>query len=39
MKRKLLEGVKVADFCWVWVGPMTTKTLADQGAEVLRIES
>jgi len=39
MKRKLLEGVKIADFCWVWVGPMTTKTLADQGAQVLRIES
>jgi len=39
MKRKLLEGVKIADFCWVWVGPMTTKTLADQGAKVLRIES
>jgi benzylsuccinate CoA-transferase BbsF subunit len=39
MKRKLLDGVKIADFCWVWVGPMTTKTLADQGAQVLRIES
>jgi benzylsuccinate CoA-transferase BbsF subunit len=39
VKRKLLEGVKICDFCWVWVGPMTTKTLADQGAQVLRIES
>jgi crotonobetainyl-CoA:carnitine CoA-transferase CaiB-like acyl-CoA transferase len=39
MTRKLLEGVKIADFCWVWVGPMTTKTLGDQGAEVIRIES
>lgn len=39
MTRKLLDGVKIADFCWVWVGPMTTKTLADQGADVLRIES
>jgi len=39
MKKKLLEGVKVADFCRVIVGPLTTKTLADQGAEVVRIES
>ena len=39
MSKKLLEGIKVADFCWVWVGPMSTKTLADQGAEVIRIES
>jgi benzylsuccinate CoA-transferase BbsF subunit len=38
MRTKLLEGVKICDFCWVWVGPMTTKTLADQGAEVIKIE-
>ena len=38
MTRRLLEGVKVCDFCWVWVGPMTTKTLADYGAEVIKIE-
>jgi len=38
MRRRLLEGVKICDFCWVWVGPMTTKTLADQGAEVIKIE-
>lgn len=34
-----LEGVKVADFTWVWTGPTTTKVLADFGATVLRIES
>ncbi len=39
MRKRLLEGVKICDFCWVWVGPMTTKTLADQGAEVIKIES
>jgi len=39
MGKKPLEGIKIADFTWVWVGPMTTKTLADQGAQVIRIES
>jgi benzylsuccinate CoA-transferase BbsF subunit len=34
-----LEGIKVADFTWVWTGPTTTKVLADFGATVLRIES
>ncbi|MEE9517236.1 MAG: CoA transferase [Candidatus Adiutricales bacterium] len=34
-----LEGVKVADFTWVWTGPTSTKVLADFGATVLRIES
>jgi crotonobetainyl-CoA:carnitine CoA-transferase CaiB-like acyl-CoA transferase len=39
MKKRVLEGVKVADFCRVIVGPLTTKTLADHGATVVRIES
>ncbi|MFC1965428.1 CaiB/BaiF CoA transferase family protein [Chloroflexota bacterium] len=38
MPKKLLEGIKVADFTQVFTGPLTTKTLADYGAEVIRIE-
>jgi benzylsuccinate CoA-transferase BbsF subunit len=34
-----LDGLKVLDFCWVAVGPMTTKYLAEYGATVLRVES
>ena len=34
-----LEGIKVADFTWVWTGPTTTKVLADFGATVIRLES
>ena len=33
------EGVKVADFSWVGVGPITMRYLADYGATVVRIES
>jgi crotonobetainyl-CoA:carnitine CoA-transferase CaiB-like acyl-CoA transferase len=34
-----LEGVHILDFAWVGVGPITTKYLADNGADVIRIES
>ena len=34
-----LAGLKVLDFCWVAVGPMTTSYLAEYGATVVRIES
>ncbi len=34
-----LEGLKVLDFCWVAVGPMTTRYLAEYGATVVRVES
>ncbi len=38
MVEKLLEGIKVADFSRVIVGPLTAKTLCDYGAEVIKIE-
>jgi crotonobetainyl-CoA:carnitine CoA-transferase CaiB-like acyl-CoA transferase len=33
------EGIQVADFAWVGVGPISAKYLADHGADVIRIES
>jgi benzylsuccinate CoA-transferase BbsF subunit len=36
---RVFEGLKVLDFAWVVVGPLTTKHLADHGATVIRIES
>lgn len=33
------SGLKVADFSWIGVGPMTCKYLADHGATVVRVES
>lgn len=33
------EGLRVADFSWVGVGPISGKYLADHGANVVRIES
>ena len=34
-----LAGVKVLDLSWYMVGPMTTKVLADYGADVVHVES
>ncbi|HEU4652164.1 MAG TPA: CoA transferase [Croceibacterium sp.] len=34
-----LAGVRVLDFAWALVGSITTKTLGDLGADVIKIES
>jgi len=34
-----LDGIRVADFTWVWAGPTSTLQLAHMGAEVIRMES
>lgn len=34
-----LEGLKVADFSWIGVGPISARCLADHGATVVRVES
>lgn len=35
----VFAGLKVADFSWVGVGPITVKHLADHGATVVHVES
>jgi crotonobetainyl-CoA:carnitine CoA-transferase CaiB-like acyl-CoA transferase len=39
MNKKVFEGIKVAEFAWVVVGPSTSRYLADHGATVVKIES
>ena len=34
-----LAGVRVLDFCWIGAGALVTKTLAELGASVYRVES
>jgi crotonobetainyl-CoA:carnitine CoA-transferase CaiB-like acyl-CoA transferase len=34
-----LAGLRVADFCWMGVGSVATRMLADYGAEVIKIEN
>lgn len=39
MAKAPLEGIRVANFGWVWAGPVVGQTLAFLGAEVYKIES
>jgi len=36
---QVMEGVKVADFSWVGVGPIVSRALAEHGATVIHVES
>jgi benzylsuccinate CoA-transferase BbsF subunit len=39
MAEGVFKGLKIADFSWAGVGPITAKYFADYGAQVIRIES
>lgn len=39
MDREALKGIRIADFSWVWSGPLATLLLSFLGAEVIKIES
>lgn len=39
MKKKLFEGIRIADFTTAIAGPLVTRFLAFEGAEVIKVES
>ena len=39
VNERAFDGIKICDFTWAGVGPLTTKYFADHGATVVRIES
>ena len=39
MGKKIFEGIKIADFSWAGVGPLSSRYLAEHGATVVKIES
>ena len=39
LEKGSLEGVRILDFTWVVAGPLAAAILADQGAEVIRIQN
>ena len=39
MTKQIFEGIKIADFAWVGVGPQVGRELGQHGATVVRVES